>query len=109
MGRRPGDLGTISADCTLARKKLGWKTQFTMEEACRDAWRWQSNNPMGFRSNENENENDGSKIQNTNNNIQMTNNINQENKSSWILTISSFFFMLVAIAAYVVMFQSSVL
>ena len=108
MGRRPGDLAVISADCKLARKKLGWKAQFTIEDACRDAWRWQSNNPMGFRGKTTTNDNtDTNDINNNDKTIEINSNTNKENHSSWILTISSFFFMIVAIAAYVVMFQST--
>src|SRR5262249_35005395 len=46
--RRPGDLPEYYADPSLALKELGWKTQLSLEEACRDTWNWQSQNPNGF-------------------------------------------------------------
>lgn len=39
--RRPGDQAEVFADPTLAQKDLGWKSQFSIEEACRDAWNFQ--------------------------------------------------------------------
>ena len=50
VGRREGDLDEAYANCDLANKKLKWKAQLTVEDACRDSWRWQMNNPMGFNS-----------------------------------------------------------
>ena len=47
--RRPGDIAAYWADPTLATRELGWRTQFTLEDMCRDSWRWQSMNPEGFR------------------------------------------------------------
>jgi UDP-glucose 4-epimerase len=34
----------------LPRAQLGWKTEKTIEEACIDSWRWQSQNPNGYQS-----------------------------------------------------------
>lgn len=48
VGRRPGDLAYVVADPTLAEKELNWKATRTIEEACRSAWKWQSNNPDGY-------------------------------------------------------------
>ncbi len=28
---------------------FGWEAKFGIEEMCQDAWRWQSNNPNGYR------------------------------------------------------------
>lgn len=42
VGRRPGDIAACYADPALAKKLLGWQSQFGIEEMCRDAWRWQS-------------------------------------------------------------------
>lgn len=47
--RRPGDLPEYYADADKAERELGWKTQKTIEDACRDTWRWQSRNPDGFK------------------------------------------------------------
>lgn len=46
--RRPGDIATCYADATKALKELGWKAEKTLEDMCRDSWRWQSNNPNGY-------------------------------------------------------------
>jgi UDP-glucose 4-epimerase len=48
--RRPGDIGTCYADPSLAETELGWKARRGLEEMCRDAWRWQSQNPDGYSS-----------------------------------------------------------
>jgi UDP-glucose 4-epimerase len=50
VARRPGDLAAAYADCAKANRELDWKAEKTVEEACADAWRWQSNNPNGYRS-----------------------------------------------------------
>ena len=39
--RREGDVGAMYADATKAEKVLGWKANLGVEEAMRDAWRWQ--------------------------------------------------------------------
>lgn len=39
--RRPGDVTAIYADVTKAKNLLDWSCQFTIEDALRDAWRWQ--------------------------------------------------------------------
>ncbi len=46
--RRAGDIAIYFADATLAKKKLGWETKFDLSDICRDAWRWQSQNPQGY-------------------------------------------------------------
>ena len=46
--RRPGDLATCYADPAKSAEKLGWKAEKTLVDMCRDSWRWQSQNPMGF-------------------------------------------------------------
>lgn len=48
MDRRPGDVASCYADCTKATQELGWKTEKTLEQACADSWRWQSQNPDGY-------------------------------------------------------------
>ena len=47
-GRRPGDIGTCYADPTKSREVLGWVAEKNLQDMCRDAWRWQSKNPMGY-------------------------------------------------------------
>lgn len=48
VGRRDGDLDCLYADCSLAAKELSWKAELSLNDMCRDTWRWQSNNPSGF-------------------------------------------------------------
>ena len=43
--RRPGDPKASSAKTDKIERLLGWKSEKTIEDACRDVWRWQSNNP----------------------------------------------------------------
>ncbi len=50
VDRRPGDIAACYADPSLARKELGWSAELGIDEMCRDAWRWQSQNPNGYRS-----------------------------------------------------------
>lgn len=47
--RRPGDIATCYADPTKAKEELGWTAERGLEEMCEDGWRWQSNNPNGYR------------------------------------------------------------
>jgi UDP-glucose 4-epimerase len=47
--RRPGDVAQCYADPALARRLLGWEAKRSLDEMCADAWRWQSNHPMGYR------------------------------------------------------------
>ena len=46
--RRPGDIGTCYADPAKSREVLGWKAEKNLEDMCRDAWKWQRENPMGY-------------------------------------------------------------
>ena len=46
--RRPGDVATCYSDPSRAEKILGWKAEKNLEDMCRDAWRWQSQNPDGY-------------------------------------------------------------
>lgn len=47
--RRPGDVATSYADASLAEKQLGFKAKRGLKEMCEDTWRWQNNNPNGFK------------------------------------------------------------
>ena len=48
--RRAGDVPASYADASLAAELLGWSAHRTMTEMCADAWRWQSQNPDGYRT-----------------------------------------------------------
>lgn len=43
-------LFSLFPDASLAKKELGWEATRGIEEACEDSWRWQSNNPTGFKT-----------------------------------------------------------
>ena len=46
--RRLGDNAFVVADNSLAKSTLKWVPKKTMEDICRDGWRWQLNNPNGY-------------------------------------------------------------
>ena len=47
--RRTGDAAAVWADVSNATKKLGFKTKRGFDNMCLDTWRWQSQNPIGYR------------------------------------------------------------
>jgi UDP-glucose 4-epimerase len=47
--RRPGDAAITVADPSLALERLGWRTQRSLGDICRDGWAWQGANPQGYR------------------------------------------------------------
>jgi UDP-glucose 4-epimerase len=47
-GRRPGDAAVCYADPSKAEEELGWTAKRSLEDMCRDTWRWQSQNPDGY-------------------------------------------------------------
>jgi len=49
VGRRAGDLAAYYADVSKAERELGWKTEKSLLDVCADSWRWQSQNPTGYR------------------------------------------------------------
>lgn len=42
--KREGDLETVFCNCQKANNILGWKCTKTLEDACKDCWRFQKNN-----------------------------------------------------------------
>lgn len=48
VGRRPGDIAECYADPSKAALDLQWRAEKSLEDACVDAWRWQSQNPNGY-------------------------------------------------------------
>ena len=46
--RRPGDIAVCYSDPAKARDVLGWVADKTLEDMCRDGWKWQSTNPDGY-------------------------------------------------------------
>lgn len=47
--RRPGDIGACFADPEKAERELGFRAEKNLDDMCRDTWRWQSNNPNGYK------------------------------------------------------------
>lgn len=50
--RREGDIAKCFADASKAYKILGWKAKKDIDEMCEDSWRWQSQNPNGYKEKE---------------------------------------------------------
>ena len=48
--RRPGDIAECWADPKKAKELLGWTAEKTLEDMCRDTWRWQTMNPNGYEA-----------------------------------------------------------
>lgn len=49
VGARPGDIATCYADVSLAEREMGWTAERDLDQMLIDAWRWQSQNPSGYR------------------------------------------------------------
>lgn len=47
--RRPGDIAACYASADKAKQLLGWQADLTVEDMCKDSWRWQSQNPSGYK------------------------------------------------------------
>ena len=48
--RRPGDIAACYADPQKALDEMGWKAQYGIEEMCASSWKWQSQNPNGYKA-----------------------------------------------------------
>jgi UDP-glucose 4-epimerase len=48
VARRTGDSAIYFADAELAQSALGWRAKRDLAAMCRDAWRWQVDNPDGY-------------------------------------------------------------
>ena len=48
--RRPGDIAENYADPSKAKRLLGWEAEKTIEDMCRDTYRFQQKNPKGYRT-----------------------------------------------------------
>lgn len=46
--RRSGDLASNYADCTKAKRELGWEAKLGIDEMCASLWNWQKKNPSGY-------------------------------------------------------------
>lgn len=47
--RRPGDIASCYADADKAKTELGWTARFDLPRMMQDAWRWQQQNPDGYK------------------------------------------------------------
>ncbi|SFH70391.1 UDP-glucose 4-epimerase GalE [Modicisalibacter xianhensis] len=50
VSRREGDVASCWADATKAERELNWKAKCSLVEMMEDTWRWQSNNPNGYKT-----------------------------------------------------------
>jgi UDP-glucose 4-epimerase len=50
QARRPGDVAASYADPSKARAELEWSATLTIDDACVDYWKWQTQNPRGYAS-----------------------------------------------------------
>lgn len=48
-GRRPGDIAACYAKPDRAKNELDWTAEKGLTEMCVDSWRWQSQNPEGYK------------------------------------------------------------
>jgi UDP-glucose 4-epimerase len=48
--RRAGDVATVLGDPSKAETELGWKAQLGLEEMVNSAWKWQKENPKGYKA-----------------------------------------------------------
>ncbi len=46
--RRVGDIASCYASVDKAKSLLGWEAKLTINDMCKDTWRWQSMNPNGY-------------------------------------------------------------
>ncbi len=49
VARRPGDIATCFADPSFAAQEIGWTAEHDLQQMAEDTWRWQSNNPNGYK------------------------------------------------------------
>lgn len=49
VGRRAGDLPICYCSPDKSARVLGWTAGLDLEDMCRDSWRWQTQNPNGYR------------------------------------------------------------
>ena len=47
--RRPGDVATCFADSSKAERELNWIADRGIVEMCMDSWKWQKENPNGYK------------------------------------------------------------
>ncbi|KAK9477438.1 hypothetical protein V1514DRAFT_334069 [Lipomyces japonicus] len=48
VGRRKGDVVNLTAKPSRANTELDWHAQLTIDDSCRDLWKWATANPWGY-------------------------------------------------------------
>lgn len=48
VGRRGGDVLDLTTNPQRAQKELNWKDQLSIQDACRNLWKWAQASPFGF-------------------------------------------------------------
>lgn len=48
-GRRAGDVLNLTAKPDRATQELKWKTELNVADACKDLWKWSTENPFGYQ------------------------------------------------------------
>lgn len=48
--RRAGDIASCYASADKAKDKFNWQADLNIADMCRDTWRWQQGNPVGYVS-----------------------------------------------------------
>ncbi len=49
VNRRAGDISTCYSDPSFAKEILNWEAKKSIDDMCVDSWKWQSNNPNGYK------------------------------------------------------------
>ena len=49
VSRRPGDIAACYASPELAKELLGWEAKHTLQDMVASSWKWQSQNPKGYK------------------------------------------------------------
>ena len=48
--RRAGDIAACYANADKAKAELHWQAQLGLDDMCASLWKWQTQNPNGYRS-----------------------------------------------------------
>lgn len=50
VARRAGDIASCYASADKAKQLLNWEAKQSVSDMCADTWRWQNNNPNGYKT-----------------------------------------------------------
>ncbi|RWS07294.1 UDP-glucose 4-epimerase-like protein, partial [Dinothrombium tinctorium] len=68
VGRRLGDIDANYANANKAFEIFGWKANYTIDDMCTHAWKWQSKYPYGFTTNIDDGERSNCSVKSINSN-----------------------------------------